>query len=342
MTREELKELFDESDRIFGKPEDPLTKWKREADEQEARFAREREKSRNLTDSEMARWREYFEGLVASERAAAAELVRDEREFTNDVMAQVVAELRENIEADTQQALDGVRKQGEERLAELRGVVDRLRSDLLALGAQQEDVRARMADVAQSIAGLPAEGPPGPEGPQGPPGPPALFPETRVWSPDAVSYRGDVVTHAGGTWQARKDTGKEPPHPDWIQLAVPGRDGRDGRDAISPTVRGTWRADATYKFLDVVALNRGSFVAKYDNPGPCPGDGWQLLVSAVKGERGQRGDRGPSGPPGPPIAIASWVIDRVSFTATPVMTDGSEGPPLELRGLFEQYQTETG
>jgi hypothetical protein len=45
------------------------------------------------------------------------------------------------------------------------------------LGAQQEDVRARMADVAQSIAGLPAEGPP------------ALFPETRVWSPDAVSYR---------------------------------------------------------------------------------------------------------------------------------------------------------
>ena len=151
MTREELKELFDESDRIFGKPEDGLAKWRREAREQEERFAREREKSRNLTDSEMARWRTYFEDLVASERAAAAELVRDEREFTSDVMAHVVAELRENIEADTEQALDGVRKQGEERLAELRGVVDRLRSDLLALGAQQEDARARMADVAQSI-----------------------------------------------------------------------------------------------------------------------------------------------------------------------------------------------
>ena len=95
-------------------------------------------------------------------------------------------------------------------------------------------------------------------------------------------------------------------------------------------MRGTWRADATYKALDVVAPNRGSFVAKYDNPGTCPGDGWQLLVSAVKGERGLRGDRGPSGPPGPPIAIASWVIDRASFTATPVMTDGSEGPPLRV------------
>jgi hypothetical protein len=289
----------------------------------------------------MARWRTYFEDLVASEHTAMEERAREEREFTREVMALLFAELREDIEADTQ-ALDGVRKQGEERLAEVRGVVDRLRSDLLALGAQQEDARARMADLAQSIVGLPAEGPPGPEGPQGPPGPPALFPETRVWSPDAVSYRGDVVTHAGGTWQARKDTGKEPPHPDWIPLAVPGRDGRDGRDAISPTVRGTWRPDASYQALNVVAFNKGSFIAKYDNPGTCPGDGWQLLVSAVKGERGLRGDRGPSGPPGPPIAIASWVIDRVSFTATPVMTDGSEGPPLELRGLFEQYQAETG
>ncbi|MGA7451683.1 MAG: hypothetical protein WBW73_10555 [Rhodoplanes sp.] len=112
MTREELQELFDEHDRIFGPPEDGLTKWRREVAEQEARFAREREKSRNLTDSEIARWRTYFEGLVASERAAAAELVRDEREFTHDLMAHVVAELREDIEADTQQALDGVRKQG--------------------------------------------------------------------------------------------------------------------------------------------------------------------------------------------------------------------------------------
>ena len=91
MTREELQELFDEHDRIFGPPEDGLTKWRREVAEQEARFAREREKSRNLTDSEIARWRTYFEGLVASERAAAAELVRDEREFTHDLMAHVVA-----------------------------------------------------------------------------------------------------------------------------------------------------------------------------------------------------------------------------------------------------------
>ena len=67
-----------------------------------------REKSRNLTDSEMARWREYFEGLVASEHTAMEERAREEREFTSDVMAHVIAELRENIEADTQQALDAL------------------------------------------------------------------------------------------------------------------------------------------------------------------------------------------------------------------------------------------
>lgn len=133
----------------------------------EARSAGAGRTLRSRARPEMARWRTYFEGLVASEHTAVDERIREEREFTHDVMAQVVAELRESIEADTQQALDGVRKQGEERLAELRSVVDRLRSDLLALGAQQEDVRARMADVAQSIVGLPAEGPPGPEGPQG-------------------------------------------------------------------------------------------------------------------------------------------------------------------------------
>ena len=169
--RRSVKELLDEHDRTFGKPEDGLTKWRREAREQEERFAREREKSRNLTDSEMARWRTYFEGLVAGEHTAVDERIREEREFTRDLMAQVVAELRESIEADTHQALEGVRKQGEERLAEVRGVVDRLRSDLLALGAQQEDVCARMADVAQSIVDLPAEGPPGPAAPAWPTGP---------------------------------------------------------------------------------------------------------------------------------------------------------------------------
>jgi hypothetical protein len=40
--------------------------------------------------------------------------------------------------------------------------------------------------------------------------------------------------------------------------------------------------------------------------------------------------------------IVGWQIDRATFTASPIMSNGSEGPPLELRGVFEQYHAETG
>ena len=246
------------------------------------------------------------------------------------MLAHVIADLRQDIEADMRQALDGVRRQDDERLTELRTALGDLR---LAL----DDIRARMAGLPP-IAG--PTGPEGPQGPQGPEGPPALFPQVKAWSADAISYRGDVVTHAGATWQARRDTAKEPPHPDWIELAIPGR---DGRDAVSPTVRGTWRADAEYRALDIVARDGGCFIAKCDAPGVCPGPDWQIVSTrgarGERGERGPKGERGPAGPAAP--TIVGWQIDRASFTATPIMSDGGEGPPLELRGLFEQYQTET-
>jgi hypothetical protein len=40
--------------------------------------------------------------------------------------------------------------------------------------------------------------------------------------------------------------------------------------------------------------------------------------------------------------IRDWKIDRARYVATPVMSDGREGPPLELRGLFEQFLYEAG
>jgi hypothetical protein len=103
-----------------------------------------------------------------------------------------------------------------------------------------------------------------------------------------------------------------------------------------------------YRCLDVVALNGGSFVALRDAPGRCPGSGWQLLTSPGKrgaagqsGEKGERGERGPSGNPGLSGAtISGWKVDRARYVATPLMSDGAEGPPLELRGLFEQFWTD--
>ena len=39
-------------------------------------------------------------------------------------------------------------------------------------------------------------------------------------------------------------------------------------------------------------------------------------------------------------AICGWRIDRVAYAAVPLLSDGSEGAPLELRGLFEQFFNE--
>jgi hypothetical protein len=96
----------------------------------------------------------------------------------------------------------------------------------------------------------------------------------------------------------------------------------------------------------VVMTNGSSFVALKDGPGPCPGDDWQLLASrgsrghqGPSGERGLMGLRGERGQAAP--TIRDWQIDRERYVATPLMSDGTQGPALELRALFEQFFLET-
>ena len=74
MTREELQEPLDEHDRKFGKPEDPLTKWKREADERDAEIAAEREKEQRERERAQRRaqreaaesWDAHINNLIES------------------------------------------------------------------------------------------------------------------------------------------------------------------------------------------------------------------------------------------------------------------------------------
>jgi hypothetical protein len=143
------------------------------------------------------------------------------------------------------------------------------------------------------------------------------FPPALPWT-DRVHYEGSVVACGGATWQATRDTGREPPHEDWALLAAPGAAGSGF------SVRGTFAADQHYAAHDVVMLAGGSFVALRDDPGPCPGDGWQLMSRQGKagppGPRGERGEAGPQGKAGPSAASLTLSEDGM---LTLSLSDGS-------------------
>lgn len=189
-------------------------------------------------------------------------------------------------------------------------------------------------------------GPRGEKGEVGPQGPQGKLAIVKSYEEGAVYYQGDCVTHDGSTYQALRDTGRNVTHADWICLA---RAGRNGSDGLTPNVRETYDVNERYSRLDIVALDGATFIARRDNPGICPGDDWQLMSKQGKpgrrgedGARGLRGEVGPKGDPGEPAAtIKSWIVDRERYRASPLMSDGTVGPMLELRGLFEQYQGDT-
>jgi hypothetical protein len=171
------------------------------------------------------------------------------------------------------------------------------------------------------------------------------LPIAKVWDPDEVCHRGDVVVHDGAVFQALQDTGKTPTadHPHWILLARAGRDGLDGR---TPKLRGVFEAYQQYRQFDIVTCDGNCYIAYRDNPG-LPGhddSAWQLLAKGSRGPsgdvgpRGRKGERGARGEAAP--TIVSWVLDRARYTAVPTMSDGTQGAVLDLRGLFEQFQQE--
>jgi hypothetical protein len=268
-------------------------------------------------DTETERWLNYFDERMKAWCAG-------ERDHWRQVLSRVIAELQERhqelIDDKFQQVSPGpAGPQGE-------------RGESGPIGPPGE-------------SGIP--GPSGDKGDKGDPGQPGKLPLVKLYRPEEVHYAGEVVVHEGSAFQAQRDTARAPSHDkDWVCIAAAGREGADGR---SPTVRGTFDSNETYTRLDIVAINKGSFIARHDDPGPCPGDGWQLIAAhgapgekgspGPQGEHGGRGAKGEKGDPGP--SIVGWQIDRPNYQAIPVMSDGTEGPPLALRGLFEQFQIET-
>ncbi len=175
---------------------------------------------------------------------------------------------------------------------------------------------SRQLDEAVAAIPVPKDGEPGAPGERGPEGPIGKLPAVKEWA-DGVFYEGAVVTRDGGVYQALRDTGKEPGHADWLCIVAKGRDGADGR---SPNVRELWSADEEYRHLDIVALNGASFIAKRDNPGECPGDGWQLM--AMQGKQGKPGQAIKGDPGRAATVTAARISDDGLLTLT--NADGSE------------------
>jgi hypothetical protein len=174
----------------------------------------------------------------------------------------------------------------------------------------------RGADGRDGADGLNGkDGRDGIDGKDGAQGPEGRMPAVKAWA-DGVHYALDCVTHGGATWQAVRDTGHAPPHADWTCIAARGADGA----GIVP--RGTWAEGEFYARHDIAAMNGGSFIALQDDPGTCPGPGWQLLTSPGKrGQKGEDGRRGEPGPAGPqPVALVPDEDGRLVLT----LSDGSE------------------
>ena len=178
----------------------------------------------------------------------------------------------------------------------------------------------------------------GEQGERGERGAPGLLPMVKHWREGEIAYEGEIIIHEGSTWQATKDTAQAPGGDAWALVAAAGNPGRGMK------MRGTYDEKETYHALDVVTRDYGWFAARKDDPGPCPGPGWQSGPVGKRGDKGLHGERGPQGPQGQAGKDArEWVavkIDRASYAITPIMSDGSEGPSFSVRELFDQYHLE--
>lgn len=71
--------------------------------------------------------------------------------------------------------------------------------------------------------------------------------------------------------------------------------------------------DVKYYRYDIVAFNGSEWRARYDDPGPLPGDGWVL---GAKGSRGKQGEKGRDG-------VHVRALDVVGYELVLRLSDGT-------------------
>jgi hypothetical protein len=234
-----------------------------------------------------------------------------------------------------------------EEIAAAAGQAERERDLLLAKQLAEHELRLmhlersildRLASLHDGERGEPgAKGEKGETGPQGEPGAPGAQGESIKGE---AGEKGDAG-EAGAPGAAGRD-GVDGKPGERGEPGERGLDGKNGLDGLSFTIRDTYDPAEVYKQNDVVTLNATWFVARKTDPGPCPGPGWKSGPTGKRGEKGERGERGQRGDQGAAgREVVAFEIDRKDYALVTRLSDGSAGPRLCLRELFEQFQAES-
>jgi hypothetical protein len=275
-----------------------------------------------------ASWAQYVQNLVNEQISAIHDgVIAGLREGINEQLDRLYDEANKFLRRE----LDSNSAKLETVLADIRAAKAEMREEIRAeLRAEiRTEITDRMAMIKQ-----PADGAPGPVGP------PGKLEIVKDHVEGRVHYERDLVVAKGALYQAERDTAAVPPHTDWHCIT---RAGRDGKDALNFHIEGTYDPAEKYHQLSIVALNGSAFAARYDDPGPCPGDGWQLIASAGRaGKPGPKGDRGERGPIGPPATVPRIVTTDIDpmYNLNFQYADGSRDT-IPLRPAFEQFFSET-
>jgi hypothetical protein len=120
--------------------EDPLTRWKREAEEQEARFAEARAKRARSAEPAPVDW-----------DLRIATVVADERQYILDLMAEIIAETA----ARQREAIDDAMRPLQGELAQLKASIAEQRVKICELQLSDGKLREQLAGDRSKVFDLP-------------------------------------------------------------------------------------------------------------------------------------------------------------------------------------------
>jgi hypothetical protein len=115
-------------------------------------------------------------------------------------------------------------------------------------------------------------------------------------------------------------------------------------------LRGAWGAAAQYEAFDRVCFNGAEWIARRDDPGEMPGEGWMLAAKRGKGgpagDKGDKGERGAAGEMGATgeRGATGATIEAIHVSDLSLIMMRTDGVALEcdLRPVLTRFRETEG